>query len=89
MTQTQNTQVPFVIIVITRFVGATTRRGSRIIATAEYGARSQSYPYEHSRGHNSHRAAAQQFMGEDYVLIGEGESPTGEGEAWVFKRKGV
>ena len=86
---TQNTQIPFVVIVITRFVGATTSRGSRIIATAQYGAKSKSYPYEHSLGHNSHRAAAQQFMGKDYELIGEGESPAGEGEAWVFKRRGV
>ena len=86
-------------IVYTRFAGATNTKGSRIVATATYfgkrGKRERSYDHALS-GHENHEAAAWAFMDKhsarpigEYELLGISDNPSGSGNAFVFKWKGV
>lgn len=87
------------IIVYTRFAGATNTKGSRIIATATYfgknGKRERNYDHALS-GHENHEAAAWAFLHShtakpthEYELLGISDNPSGSGNAFVFKWKGV
>jgi hypothetical protein len=94
------THVPYLTIIYTRFAGATDTRGSRIIATTNhFGKKSRTthnYLHEYS-GDENHKTAAfklllNHFDKDDrgnFELIGQTDSPTGEGNAFVFKRIGA
>jgi hypothetical protein len=86
------------IIVYTRFAGATNTRGSRIVATTTYFGRS--VKTEHNKndalsGDENHLSAAWKVMVKAaqarhvYELVGQSDNPSGSGSAWVFKRKEV
>jgi hypothetical protein len=86
-------------IVYTRFAGATDTKGSRIVATATYfgknSKRERSYDHALS-GHENHEAAAWAFLDKyaarpvsEYELLGISDNPSGSGNAFVFKWKGV
>jgi hypothetical protein len=96
---TTETYTPYVVIIYTKFVGATDTKGSRIIATSNYfGKKSrvtQNYLHEYT-GEGNHKAAALRLLLEhldqddraNFELIGVSDHPTGTGNAWVFQRKG-
>jgi hypothetical protein len=89
----------YLIIVYTRFSGATNTKGSRIIAhSANRSSKKVEHNYLHEYGGTeNHLTAAFKFMGKHYgdadrhnfELIGTSENPTGSGMAFVFKRVGV
>lgn len=88
----------YLTIVYTRFVGASSTKGSRIVATATYygknGKRERNYDHALS-GDENHEKTAWAFMHthtarptHEYELLGIGDNPSGSGYAFVFKWKG-
>ena len=88
----------YLTIVYTRFVGASSTKGSRIVATATYygknGKRERNYDHALS-GDENHEAAARAFLDKnsarpvnEYELLGVSDNPSGSGHAFVFKWKG-
>jgi hypothetical protein len=90
----------YLIIIYTRFAGATNTQGSRIVATSTYFGKtskvSHNYLHEYG-GTENHLTAAFKFLrkhygeadGYNFELVGQSDNPTGSGMAFVFKRVGV
>lgn len=88
----------YLTIVYTRFVGPSSTKGSRIVATSTYygknGKRERNYDHALS-GDENHEKTAWAFMHthtarptHEYELLGIGDNPSGSGQAFVFKWKG-
>jgi hypothetical protein len=90
---------PYLIIIYTRFAGATNTKGSRIVATATYFGKNSKRErnIDHAlSGSENHEAAAWAFLDKhaarpvsEYELLGIGDNPSGSGCAFVFKWKGI
>ena len=90
----------YLIIIYTRFAGATNTQGSRIVATSTYFGKtskvSHNYLHEYG-GTENHLTAAFKFLrkhygeadGHNFELVGQSDNPSGSGVAFVFKRVGV
>lgn len=92
----------YLVIIYTRFAGATNTRGSRIVATSTYFGKNSkvehNYLHEYGGTENhltaafkllmKHRVAADDLQG-NFELVGISDNPTGSGMAFVFKRVGV
>jgi len=97
-TQNQPTHVPYMMIIFTRFAGATNTRGSRIIATSTYFGKGSKVTHNKndalSSDENHLRAALKLLQKhtvnpDSYELVGQSDNPTGSGQAWIFKLKGA
>jgi len=88
----------YLVIIYTRFAGATNTQGSRIVATSTYFGKtskvSHNYLHEYG-GTENHLTAAFKFLTKhldtddrgNFELVGQSDNPTGSGMAFVFKRK--
>lgn len=90
----------YLVIIYTRFAGATNTQGSRIVATSTYFGKtskvSHNYLHEYG-GTENHLTAAFKLLrkhhgeadGHNFELVGQSDNPSGSGVAFVFKRVGV
>ena len=90
----------YLVIIYTRFAGATNTQSSRIIATSTYFGKTSkvSHNYLHQYGGTeNHLTAAFKFLTKhldtddrgNFELVGQSDNPSGSGVAFVFKRVGV